>query len=33
MPVGEIIERALQYIQKQSDDLVDVMNEITGEGM
>jgi len=32
MPVREIIERALQYIQKTSDDLVDVMNEITGEG-
>ncbi|WP_214020722.1 DNA-directed RNA polymerase subunit D [Methanoculleus sp.] len=32
MPVREIIERALQYIQKSSDDLVDVMNEITGEG-
>ncbi|MDI6867619.1 DNA-directed RNA polymerase subunit D [Methanoculleus sp.] len=32
MPVREIIERALQYIQKQSDDLVDVMNEIRGEG-
>jgi DNA-directed RNA polymerase subunit D len=32
MPVREIIERALQYIQKASDDLVDVMNEITGEG-
>ena len=32
MPVREIIERALQYIQKRSDDLVDVMNEITGEG-
>lgn len=32
MPIKEIIERALQYIQKRSDDLVDVMNEITGEG-
>ena len=32
MPVREIIERALQYIQRSSDDLVDVMNEITGEG-
>ncbi len=32
MPVRDIIERALQYIQKSSDDLVDVMNEITGEG-
>jgi DNA-directed RNA polymerase subunit D len=32
MPVREIIERALQYIQKSSGDLVDVMNEITGEG-
>ncbi len=32
MPVREIIERALQYIQKSSDDLIDVMNEITGEG-
>jgi len=32
MPIREIIERALQYIQKRSDDLVDVMNEITGEG-
>lgn len=32
MPVREIIERALQYIQRTSDDLVDVMNEITGEG-
>jgi DNA-directed RNA polymerase subunit D len=32
LPVREIIERALQYIQKKSDDLVDVMNEITGEG-
>jgi len=32
MPVREIIERALQYIQKTSDDLVDVINEITGEG-
>ncbi|MFA7197977.1 MAG: DNA-directed RNA polymerase subunit D, partial [Methanoculleus sp.] len=32
MPVRELIERALQYIQKSSDDLVDVMNEITGEG-
>ncbi len=32
MPVRDIIERALQYIQKTSDDLVDVMNEITGEG-
>ncbi|MDD3932415.1 DNA-directed RNA polymerase subunit D [Methanoculleus sp. UBA303] len=32
MPVREIIERALQYIQKSSDDLVDVMNDITGEG-
>ncbi len=32
MPVRDIIERALQYIQRSSDDLVDVMNEITGEG-
>lgn len=32
MPVLEIIERALQYIRKTSDDLVDVMKEITGEG-
>ena len=32
MPVREIIERALEYIQKTSDDLVDVINEITGEG-
>ncbi len=32
MPALEIIERALQYIQKTSDDLVDVINEITGEG-
>jgi len=32
MPVRELIERALQYIQKSSDNLVDVMNEITGEG-
>jgi DNA-directed RNA polymerase subunit D len=32
IPVREIIERALQYIQNTSDDLVDVMNEITGEG-
>jgi len=33
MPAREIIERALQYIQKTSDDLVDVINEITGEGI
>ncbi len=32
MPVREIIERALQYIEKTSDDLVDVINDITGEG-
>ena len=32
MPVREIIERALQYIQRSSDDLVDVINDITGEG-
>ncbi len=31
MPVSEIIERALQYVQKRSDDLVEVVNEITGE--
>lgn len=32
MPIREIIERALRYIQETSDDLVDVINEITGEG-
>lgn len=32
LPVREIIERALQYIQKSSNDLIGVMNEITGEG-
>jgi DNA-directed RNA polymerase subunit D len=30
MPAKEIIERALQYIQKKSDDLVEVVTEITG---
>ncbi len=32
MPVSEIIERALQYIHTKSDDLVEVLTEITGEG-
>ncbi len=32
LPVREIIERALQYIQNKSDDLVEVLTEITGEG-
>ncbi|KUG19698.1 MAG: DNA-directed RNA polymerase subunit D [Methanomicrobiaceae archaeon] len=30
MPVQEIIERALHYIQKKSDDLVEVLTEISG---
>ena len=32
MSAREIIERALQYIQRSSDDLIDVINDITGEG-
>jgi len=32
MPAREIVERALQYIQRSSDDLIDVINDMTGEG-
>ena len=33
MSVREIIKRALQYVQRSSNDLVDVINDITGEGI